>query len=83
MEVENINRNQVSKHTRQVTLDSLDVETMESMQERLVNSGDDVTAYDMLWSLNLVWPVYVGAKCRKPTWWPNKLKNDKIWSRLW
>jgi len=83
LEVENIRRNQLTKHTRQVSLSEIDIRDMESMQERLVNSNEDVGPQDLLWTFNLVWPDYVGAKCRKPTWWPNKLKNDKMWSRLW
>jgi hypothetical protein len=58
------------------------VSTMESMLDRLVNSNEDISPYDIVWSIQLVWPDFVGAKCRIPTWWPNR-KKDKNWSRLW
>ena len=55
LEVENIRRNQLTKHTRQVSLSEIDIRDMESMQERLVNSNEDVGPQDLLWTFNLVY----------------------------
>jgi len=83
LEISNTLRNQVTRHRRTVDLNGLNAGLAENLVERLVNSNEDVTPYDLLYSYEIVWPNFVGAKCRPPSWWPKKLKNDKNWARLW
>ena len=61
LEVENGQRNQVTKHTSMITLGTLHVSTMEKMLDRLINSNEDITPYDIIWSIQLVWPDFVSV----------------------